>query len=66
MKLDIVGASHLVNRMFEACGQHQWARELLKNALEAGATRVEFGFEWQAVVRLGPPNGGGQWLWNDG
>ena len=53
MKLDIVGASHFVNRMFEACGNYQWAREFQKNALEAGATRVEFGIEWQAVEKDG-------------
>jgi Histidine kinase-, DNA gyrase B-, and HSP90-like ATPase len=52
-KLAIVGASHFVNRMFEACGNYQWAREFLKNALEAGATKVEFGIEWQAVEKLG-------------
>ena len=53
MKLGISGASHFVNRMFEACGSYQWARELLKNALEADATKVEFGIEWQAVAKRG-------------
>lgn len=53
MKLDITGASNFVNRMFEACGPFQWAREFLKNAQEAGATRVEFGVEWQAVRKRG-------------
>lgn len=53
MKLDIVGASNFVNRMFEACGKFQWAREFLRNALEANATRIEFGIEWQAVRQLG-------------
>jgi hypothetical protein len=53
MKLKIVGASNFVSRMFEACGPYQWAREFLKNAEEAGATRVEFGIEWQAVEKLG-------------
>jgi hypothetical protein len=52
-KIAIVGASHFVNRMFEACGNYQWAREFLKNAYEAGATKVEFGIEWQAVEKLG-------------
>lgn len=52
-KLDIVGASHFVNRMFEACGNYQWAREFLKNSIEASATKVEFGIEWQAVGKLG-------------
>src|SRR5215470_1021142 len=53
MKLNITGASHFVNRMFEACGPYQWAREFLKNSLEAQATKVEFGIEWQAVEKLG-------------
>lgn len=53
MKLRITGASHFVNRMFEACGSYQWAREFLKNSLEAGASKVEFGIEWQAVQKAG-------------
>src|SRR5262249_3213731 len=53
MKLAIIGASHFVNRMFEACGPYQWAREFLKNSIEAEATKVEFGIEWQAVEKLG-------------
>jgi Histidine kinase-, DNA gyrase B-, and HSP90-like ATPase len=52
-KLAIVGASHFVNRMFEACGNYQWAREFVKNSIEAGAKKVEFGIEWQAVERHG-------------
>lgn len=53
MKIGIVGASNFVNRMFEACGPYQWAREFLKNSLEAKATRIEFGIEWQAVEQYG-------------
>lgn len=53
MKVPITGASNFVNRMYEACGAYQWAREFLKNSLEAGSTRVEFGIEWQAVSKLG-------------
>jgi hypothetical protein len=53
MKLRITGASNFVNRMFEACGTYQWAREFLKNSIEAGATKIEFGIEWQAVERRG-------------
>lgn len=53
MKVEITGASNFVNRMFEACGPYQWARELLQNSIEAGAGRVEFGIEWQAVQKLG-------------
>ncbi len=53
MKLRITGASNFVNRMFEACGSYQWAREFLRNAVEAGASKVEFGIEWQAVEKFG-------------
>lgn len=53
MKVKITGASNFVNRMFEACGNYQWAREFLKNSLEANATKVDFGIEWQAVERFG-------------
>jgi hypothetical protein len=53
MKISITGASNFVNRMFEACGTYQWAREFLKNSLEAQAKRIEFGIEWQAVERKG-------------
>src|SRR5262245_32580885 len=53
VKLNIVGASNFVNRMFEACGPYQWAREFRKSSREAGATRVEFGIEWQAVEKSG-------------
>lgn len=53
MKVSITGASNFVNRMFEACGNYQWAREFLRNSLEAQATKVEFGIEWQAVEVLG-------------
>ena len=34
MKLQITGASNFVNRMFEACGPYQWAREFLTNSIE--------------------------------
>jgi hypothetical protein len=53
MKITITGASAWVTRMFEACGPYQWAREFLKNSLEALATRVEFGIEWLAVEKFG-------------
>src|SRR5689334_11469711 len=53
MKVAITGASAFVNRMFEACGPYQWAREFLRNSLEANAKHIEFGIEWQAVEKLG-------------
>lgn len=53
MKVDITGASAFIRRMYEAGGNFQWAREFLMNSLEAEASRVEFGLEWQAVEHLG-------------
>lgn len=49
MKLRITGASKFTDRFFEAAGPFQWARECLVNAMEAGATNVHFGIEWQGV-----------------
>lgn len=45
------GTQHLIERTYRESGRFQWAREVLVNALEAGATKVEFGIEWQAVER---------------
>lgn len=53
MKVSITGASDWIKRLFEACGNYQWAREFVANSLEASATRIEFGIEWQAVEKLG-------------
>ena len=39
--------------MFEACCNYQWAREFLKNAIEANASKVEFGIEWNTVEKFG-------------
>lgn len=43
------GIRHHVDRVYREGGEHQWVRETLVNSLEAGAERVEFGIEWQAV-----------------
>jgi hypothetical protein len=45
----VEGAEHFVERNYREGGRHQWVRETLVNAIEAGATRVEFGTEWQGV-----------------
>jgi hypothetical protein len=47
------GTQHLIERTYREGGQFQWVRETLFNSLEAGATRVEFGVEWQAVESRG-------------
>jgi hypothetical protein len=47
------GTQHLIERTYRESGAFQWVRETYKNAEEAGATRIEFGIEWQAVENLG-------------
>ncbi len=47
------GTHHFIDRTYRESGQFQWVRETFTNAIEADATRVEFGIEWQAVESLG-------------
>lgn len=47
------GTEHLIERTYRESGTFQWVRETYKNAVEAEATRIEFGIEWQAVENLG-------------
>ncbi len=47
------GVRHLVERAYRESGELQYLRELLVNAIEAGAHRIEFGPEWRAVEREG-------------
>jgi hypothetical protein len=49
----VQGAEHFVERNYREGGRFQWVRETLVNAIEAGATRVEFGTEWQGVRERG-------------
>jgi hypothetical protein len=53
LPMETTGTQHLVDRTYRESGPYQWARETYMNALEAGATRVEFGIEWQAVANKG-------------
>lgn len=47
------GTQHLIERTYREGGTYQWVRETIKNSLEAGATQIEFGIEWQAVKSQG-------------
>jgi hypothetical protein len=47
------GTHHLIERTYRESGTFQWVRETYMNAIESGATIVEFGIEWQAVESLG-------------
>jgi len=51
--MKVSGVKHHVDRVYREGGEHQWVRETLVNSIEAGASRVEFGIEWQAVHELG-------------
>jgi len=53
LPMETSGTQHLVNRTYRESGPFQWARETYINALEAAATRVEFGIEWQGVANQG-------------
>ena len=43
------GTEHFIDRTYREGGTFQWVRETHVNAIEAGATRIEYGVEWQAV-----------------
>ena len=51
--MGVGGVQHLTERAYREGSELQYVRELFKNALEAGATRIEFGPEWRAVERDG-------------
>jgi hypothetical protein len=47
------GTHHFIERTYREGGTFQWVRETLLNSIEAGATRIEYGVEWQAVESKG-------------
>jgi hypothetical protein len=47
------GTQHFIERTYRESGTFQWVRETVVNAIEAGATRIHFGIEWQAVENKG-------------
>src|SRR3954453_15341304 len=48
------GLHHFIERDYrDTSSPFQWARETAINAIEASATRIEFGSEWQGVERDG-------------
>ena len=53
LPMQTAGTQHLIERTYRESGSYQWVREVLINALEADATKIEFGIEWQAVENLG-------------
>lgn len=53
LPMQTTGTQNFIERTYREGGTFQWVRETLQNALEAHATRVDFGIEWQAVENLG-------------
>jgi hypothetical protein len=45
------GIAIAVERAYLASGTFQWAREAAVNSIQAGATKILFGVEWQAVTQ---------------
>ena len=53
LPMKAAGTQHMIDRIYRESGQYQWVRETFVNAVEAGATRIQYGIEWQAVENLG-------------
>jgi len=53
LPMTTAGTQHFIERTYREGGVFQWVRETYKNAIEADATKIEFGVEWQAVETLG-------------
>src|SRR4051794_39310939 len=53
LPMKTAGTQHFIDRIYREGGAFQWVRETYINAAEAGATRVDFGIEWQAVQNVG-------------
>ena len=51
--MSVTGVRHLVERAYRESGELQYLRELVINSLEAGASRIEIGPEWDAVDQEG-------------
>ena len=48
-----VGLEREIERLYREGDDLQWVRETAVNSFEAGAKRVHFGVEWEAVEKLG-------------
>ncbi|UJH91678.1 ATP-binding protein [Antarcticibacterium sp. 1MA-6-2] len=52
-KMSVKGVQNLIDRAYREGSEMQFVRELYKNSIEAGATQIEFGPEWQGVEKQG-------------
>jgi hypothetical protein len=53
LPMTTAGTQNFIERTYRESGTHQWVRETYINAVEADASHIEFGIEWQAVENLG-------------
>lgn len=51
--LKFLGVGNLLDREYRNSPAYQWGRELARNGIEAGATTIQFGPEWQGVEASG-------------
>lgn len=51
--LRFLGVGNLLDREYRNSPAYQWGRELARNGIEADATIIQFGPEWQGVAATG-------------
>lgn len=51
--LRFLGVGNLLDREYRNSPAYQWGRELARNGIEADATMIQFGPEWQGVAATG-------------
>ena len=51
--LRFLGVGNLLDREYRNSPAYQWARELARNGIEANATTIRFGVEWEGVKATG-------------
>ena len=53
MPLQFLGVGNLLDREYRNSPAYQWGRELARNGIEANATTIRFGVEWEGVKATG-------------
>lgn len=51
--LQFLGVGNLLDREYRNSPSYQWGRELVRNGIEANATTIRFGVEWEGVKATG-------------
>lgn len=52
-QLQFAGIANMLDREYRNTPKFQWARELVRNGIEADATKIRMGVEWEAVKAKG-------------